>query len=218
MRAIFRHNVAMLHAFRQGDHICSIYDTEEEQLATAAAYLADGLRRGERVLYVGEDRASLGRFRHAIRHEGFDAASLAARGALIELTHPDAHLIDGRFDCERMLTMLNDAVERALNDGFTGLRTCGDMSWLLADAPGSEQVHEYEALLNQFFSSVRASGMCQYPRQALAIARLDMALTTHSTAVVAGRQKFNPFYQHTHRPAEIAGRRGHALASRTTKI
>jgi hypothetical protein len=207
----------MLHAFRQGDHICSVYDTEEEQLATAASYLADGLRRGERVLFAGADRQVLARFRAALHREGFDAASLAGRGALIELTHPEAHLIDGRFDCERMLSMLNDAVESALNDGFSGLRTCGDMSWLLAHPPGSEQVQEYEALLNQFFSSVRASGMCQYPRRQLAAAHLDMALTTHSTAVAGGRHKFNPFYQITHTLPPAAARSGKALGSETTK-
>lgn len=51
-----------------------------------------------------------------------------------------------------MLRMLNEAVEAALNDGFAGLRTCGDMSWLLDDAPGTQHVVEYESLLNQFFS------------------------------------------------------------------
>lgn len=189
-----------------------MYDTEQEQLTTAATYLADGLRRGERVLFVGADRAALQRFRHALHQEGLDAAPLVARGALIELTHPEAHLIDGCFDCERMLTMLNEAVEGALNDGFSGLRCCGDMSWLLADAPGSEQVREYEALLNQFFSSVRASGMCQYPRQLLAAHHLDMALATHSTAVARGQQKFNPFYQHAAQAAIPPQRRGKRLA------
>ena len=179
----------------------------------AAVYLADGLRRGERVLYVGENDAALRRFRDVLNGEGFDCASLVSRGALLEMTHPEAHLIDGRFDCERMLTMLNEAVERALNDGFAGLRTCGDMSWLLADVPGREQVREYEALLNQFFSSVRASGMCQYPRHLLASYQLDMALTTHSTALVGGQQRFNPFYQDTDTPPVAASRRGRALGS-----
>jgi hypothetical protein len=215
--AFFGHNVRMAHAFRQGDHICSIYDTEQEQLATAATYVADGLRRGERVLFAGADREVLQRFRDALHHEGFDAATLVARGALIELTHPEAHLVDGRFDCERMLALLNNAVESALNDGFSGLRTCGDMSWLLIDAPGSEQVREYEALLNQFFSSVRASGMCQYPRHLLAVYQLDMALSTHSTAVVGGRQRFNPFYQAAHTPRGASPRRGKAAASDGTE-
>ena len=60
-----------------------------------------------------------------------------------------------------MLRLLNDAVESALNDGFIGLRTCGDMSWLLQEPTGAEQILEYEALLNQFFRGVRAAGMCQ---------------------------------------------------------
>jgi hypothetical protein len=188
----------MSHAFRQGDHICSIYETEPEQLATAATFLADGLRRGERILYVGEHQAALHRFRDALRQEAFDAGSLTSRGALIEMTHSDAHLLDGRFDAGRMLAMLTEIVERALDDGLSGLRVCGEMSWLLAGAPGSEQVYEYEARLNPFFSSVRAAGMCQYNRRTLPRRHLDMALATHSTAVIGGRQNFNPFYQTAH--------------------
>ena|SRR5438105_8895 len=94
-----------------------------------------------------------------------------------------------------MLSLLNRAVESALNDGITALRTCGDMSWLLHDAPGSQQVVEYEALLNQFFQGVRASGMCQYDRRKLPGARLDHALATHSSAIVDSVHKPNPFYR-----------------------
>src|SRR5688572_3218258 len=70
----FVHNVRMAHGFRQGEHICSLYDTEEEQLATAAAYLADGLSRGERGLYIGADRNAVLRFRTALGAVGLDAA------------------------------------------------------------------------------------------------------------------------------------------------
>lgn len=185
----------MAHAFRQGDHICSICDTEEEQLRTAAAYLVDGLRRGERCVYIGETPAELQRFDAALQAAGHDAAPLIEHGALLELTHAQAHLLDGRFDCERMLKMIDDAVRQAIADGFTGLRVCGDMSWLLLEAPGSGEVGEYEARLNQFFATTRSAAMCQYDRQRLPPPLIDMALATHSTAVVAGRHKFNPFFQ-----------------------
>jgi MEDS: MEthanogen/methylotroph, DcmR Sensory domain len=185
----------MAHAFRQGDHICSIYDTEEEQLTTAEAYLADGLARGERCLYVGATRAALQRFDVALQAAGLDAAALMERGVLIELTHAEGHLIDGRFDCERMLRMLDDMVGRAIADGFPAMRACGDMSWLLLEAPGSAEVGEYEARLNRFFATTRSAAMCQYNRQRLPPPLIDMALATHSTAVVAGHHKFNPFFQ-----------------------
>jgi hypothetical protein len=184
----------MPNVFRQGDHICSLYATEDEQIAMAAAYLADGLQCGERVFYVPQSSAAVERFRAALRLNGVNVATALKKGALIESTHADAHLAGGRFDCERMLGFLNEAVESALNDGFKGLRTCGDMSWLLAQPEGADSAVEYEALLNQFFPGVRAAGMCQYDIQRLAPDLIHSALATHPTACVDGTHRHNAFY------------------------
>ena len=191
----FGHNVRMAHAFRRGDHICSIHDSEEEQLATAAAYIADGIGRGERGLYVGVSEDAVLRFRAALGAIGLDPAALCGRGALILVTPEQAYLAGGYFELERMLELIDQAIDQAVNDGFSGLRGCGDMSWLLAGAPGSEQAVSYEAVLGQFLSGRRACAMCQYNRQRLPLPMIDMALATHSTAVIAGKQKFNPFFQ-----------------------
>ena len=59
----------MANAFRQGEHICALYQTEEEQIAVAADYLADGLRAGERVFYVAESDGALTRFRAALNRQ-----------------------------------------------------------------------------------------------------------------------------------------------------
>jgi hypothetical protein len=185
----------MAHGFRQAEHICSLYDTEEEQLAAAAAYLADGIYLGERALYIGANRDALLRFRAALGAAGLDAAALVERGALIELTHEEAYLADGRFSVEPMLTMLRESIQQATADGFSGWRGCGEMSWVLAGAPGCDQASAYEAVLHQFFLDTRACAMCQYNRKLLPAPLIDMALATHSIAVIAGRPRFNPFFQ-----------------------
>lgn len=182
-------------SYDQGQHICAVYDTREEQLRVAATYIADGLRRRERCLYVAGSRGDLQSFREQLRGVGLDVGKAQATRALILLTTDKAHLIDGRFDCERMLKMLNDALEAALNDGFAGLRTCGDMSWLLANPPGAHQVVEYEALLNEFFQNVRGLGMCQYDRTRLPQGLLDHAgVRAHSSVVIDGQHKPNRYY------------------------
>ena len=181
--------------FRQGDHICSLFETEDEQIAMAAEYLADGLQRGERAFYVAQSDGAVQRFRAAMRAHGVNVAAALKRGALVESTHADAHLAGGRFDSERMLQLLNEAVESALNDGFTGLRTCGDMSWLLAQPDGADSAIVYEALLNQFFRGVRAAGMCQYDTRRLPPDLVHCALATHSSACVDGAHRHNTFYQ-----------------------
>jgi MEDS: MEthanogen/methylotroph, DcmR Sensory domain len=198
----------MPNAFKQGDHICALYESEHEQLSTAAAYVADGLTHAERCYYVGQSQQALTRFRESLSREGIDVADAVKGRALILATHHDAHLVGGRFDCERMLRLLNGAVEAALNDGFIGLRTCGDMSWLLDRPAGSEQVVEYEMLLNQFFHAVRAMGMCQYDARRLPPDLVDQALCAHSSVAVDGRHVGNPHYS----PALVVARRAAASA------
>lgn len=196
----------MPNAFKQGDHICALYESEHQQLSIAAAYVADGLTHAERCYYVGHSHLALARFRESLAREGIDVADAVKGRALILATHHDAHLIHGHFDCERMLRLLNEAVEAALNDGFIGLRTCGDMSWLLDQPAGSEQVVEYEMLLNQFFHAVRAMGMCQYDARRLPADLVDHALCAHSSVVIDGRHITNPHYS----PALVVARRATA--------
>lgn len=188
-----RQNVAMSKRFRQGEHICALYDGEDEQIAIAAEYLADGLRAGQRCFYVAQSAAALTRFGTALIDAGIDVVDALARGALTQATHAEAHLEGGCFDSERMIRLLNEAVEAALCEGFAGLRTCGDMSWLLEGAPGSEQVVVYEAFLTEFFHGLPASGMCQYDRRRLPAELLDHGLCTHSSVVYDGRHVVNPF-------------------------
>lgn len=180
--------------YRQGDHICVAYHSPEEQLEVAVAYIADGLNKNEQCLYSVATREGLQAFGKALTEAGIDAREAARTGRLILLTKDEAHLRPGYFDAEAMLHMLSERVEAALNEGYTGLRTCGDMSWLLDQAPGSDQIVEYEALLNEFFRSVRATGMCQYDATRLPDGLLNHALDHHPSIVVEGTHRANPCY------------------------
>lgn len=205
-------------AYHQGDHICAVYKTPEEQLADAVDYVADGLSRNERCLYAADEPESLDLFCDALARAGVDARAAERDGRLLLLTKETAHLRGGRFDSESMLHMLSEAVEDALNDGYRGLRTCGDMSWLLDGAPGSEQVVEYEALLNQFFASVRAMGMCQYDVARVPEGLLDHALDTHSSVVVSGTHRQNPYYRRSSAAAPTAHSRPIALRDKLADL
>ena len=185
----------MGNGFQQGQHICVMYDSPEEQISTAAEYLADGLLKGERVLYAAESRDALARFDAALRLRGIDTEAEFMRGALLERVHTEAHIYEGRFDSERMLYFLSAEIESALSGGFAGLRTCGDMSWLLNSPPGANQVVEYEVFLTQFFDRNLACGMCQYDRRRIQAMYLDAAERSHPLIVKDGSLKTNDAYR-----------------------
>jgi hypothetical protein len=181
--------------YQQGDHVCTLFSSREEQINAAIDYIRGGLARGERCLYVcGEQTPD--QFRVDLRNAGINTDAEEKRGALVLITKREGHLKGGSFNASRMIEMLRGAVADALKAGFAGLCAAGDMTWLLDDAPGSQEIVEYEALLNHFYSSNRALGLCQYNRSRLPAKMLDTCLATHRHIRVEGPMILeNPFYE-----------------------
>lgn len=181
--------------YQQGDHVCTLFSSQNEQLSAAIEYIRQGLERRERCLYVcGEQTPD--DFRAALRNADIAVDREEARGALVLLTKETGHLKGGSFNASRMISMLRSAVESALGDGFEGLCAAGDMTWLLDEAPGSEELAEYEALLNHFYQNNKALGLCQYNRRRLPAAILDHGMATHPTIRIGGPMLLtNPFYE-----------------------
>jgi len=57
--------------YQQGDHVCTLYSTRDEQLHAAIDYLRGGLARGERCLYVCCEHTP-DEFRAGLRDAGID--------------------------------------------------------------------------------------------------------------------------------------------------
>jgi DcmR-like sensory protein len=181
--------------YQQGDHVCTLFSSPEEQMSAAIEYVQQGLDRRERCLYVCSEQTPA-EFRTALERAGIDVSREEERGALVLLTKETAHLAGGTFKAARMIGLLRTAVEDALKDGFEGLCAAGDMTWLLDEAPGSEEIAEYEALLNHFYKNNRALGLCQYNCRKLPANFLDHGIATHPTIRIAGPILLtNPFYQ-----------------------
>jgi len=182
-------------SYHQGDHVCTLFASAQEQLQAAVEYIRGGLSRGERCLYVCCEH-ELDEFRTALKQADIAVEAEEARGALVLLTKHDGHLKGGSFDPDRMIEMLDQAVKDALQAGFTGLCAAGDMSWLLDGAPGSEKLAEYEARLNRFYETNRALGLCLYNLGSMPPAALDDCLATHRYVRVEGPILLsNPFYE-----------------------
>lgn len=181
--------------YQQGDHICTLYTSPEEQLQAAVEYIQAGLDRNERCLYVcGEHTPD--ELRTALQNAGIDVKHEEARGALNLVTKGEAHLKDGSFNAKNMITFLHEAVKDALDNGFEGLAAAGDMSWVMDGAAGTEELAEYESCLNQFYADHKALGLCQYNRKTMPSQFLDHCIATHRYIRIDGPIALeNPFYE-----------------------
>jgi len=144
-----------------GTHVGLLYHTREEHQAALTEYVRGGLDRGERVLCIGT-ASDARQIRKYLRAAGFDPREAERRGQLRFLTPDEAYVREGAFDPQAMIALLRAETQDALEQGFTGLRVTGEMSWALRDLEGTKQLIEYEASLNSFFPGSACTGLCQY--------------------------------------------------------
>ena len=122
-----------------GDHLCCIYETEEEHRELITSYLKRGLEKREKVIYIVDVRTAetvLGYLRDA----GVEVEQYLSSGQLSILSADESYVTSGEFDPDGMIGMLTDETEKALREGYSALRVTGEMSLALRGLPGSERL------------------------------------------------------------------------------
>ncbi len=189
---IFSNNPDIFTNLQPGDHMCCIYETDEEHRAVITPYMQQGLERGEKVIYIVDFNTAetvLG----YLRVQGLDVDGYVAREQLVMADREDTYLRNGVFDPDAMINFLRSTLELALAQGFKALRVTGEMTWALRGLPGSERLIEYEAKLNHFFPGVLCTALCQYDRKRFDPAILLDVIHTHPVVII-GTQKNENFY------------------------
>jgi signal transduction histidine kinase len=164
-----------------GDHCCLLFSSEQDQLEVTVPFLALGIERGERSLYVG-DPGSVERVREGCKSFGLDVAGEVTRGRLVLDSRRD-FLEKDQFVTDRMLGFLQQAYDETLGQGYAALRAAGDVSWQVGPRSDFSDIVYYEALLDLFFLGKRMVGMCEYPRDRVPEEVLAGILDTHRTAL-----------------------------------
>lgn len=145
-------------------HACWVFDDHEEFVATALEYLTDGLRDGQRIVYVGSE--SVEEQREFLAPLG-DVGSLVDNGmlALFELT--DLYKAGEPVDPETQIGIYLAATEAALADGYTGLRVAAQATELALDPATCDAHIRWESFADRYASERPLSALCGYRRDAL---------------------------------------------------
>jgi hypothetical protein len=178
---------------KHGDHICLIYENPAEQMAAAVPFVMEGLDRGERCLYIADDRV-IDEVIQALEAAGVDVAQERQRGALRVVTSQETYLRAGEFVPQTMIDLIRQAETEALKDGFSGLRLTGEPTWSFGPEPGCDRLIEYEALLNHVPRNGKTVILCQYHYSHFGVSCIHDVLRTHPVAILGNQVCPNPYY------------------------
>lgn len=132
------------------DHLCWIYDRHSSFVHEAVQFLAEGLRSGQRVAYVGDHTLTQLRPRLA-RLGDVDALVAAGRFSVLSITAVD--------EAEVYAVAVADAIAA----GFDGLRVAADATSLVTSHGGLEEFARYEHIVDRLMADgLRFSAMCGY--------------------------------------------------------
>lgn len=178
-----------------GDHVAYFFKRNDERLSFVIPYMTVGLRNNERCVYVADENTVPGIWAE-FKKAGIDIDAASANGALSVVTKHDTYLRNGIFDPERMITDLDEDVKYALQQGFSGLRISGEMSWALDLPSAMGRLCEYEQELYKHWPA-QLAGLCQYNETSFPDDVIEKMAKCHCTVVRDG----NIVRNHAHKAA-----------------
>jgi PAS domain S-box-containing protein len=181
-----------LSQIKTGDHLCLIYDTEEERKTILTSYILQGLERNEKVFYV-TDAIDISDILRYLKESVLNAETYLKRNQLSIIPSSEFYLPDGVFNPETIIKTLRLETDKAIAEGYSALRATGETNWVLKKPQGWERLVEYETKLNNFFPGSKTIALCQYDRRKFDAGILLDILTAHPT-VIAGTETLNNIY------------------------
>jgi hypothetical protein len=170
------------------DHVCTLYDQREEEVAIAVSYIRSGLERNELCVCVVDDggESILG----ALASEGVDLDSEMRKGRLVIFEKP---LVQG-LQTRDMLDKIEQFARESREAGHAGFRIVGEMSWALNG--DLKALAEFEAglNLNRVWQRHACAGLCQFDLRRFRPETLREMIIVHPLVVIGDRICRNPYY------------------------
>lgn len=161
------------------DHVCWAYDTPEEFVRPARAFLAEGLADGMRVWLVASGTNSDLRA-HLAGIDGIDDAlrTGAARVVPLDATYPVGAVVDPVAQTRAYAEATRDAVSA----GYEGLRVAADCTPLVSTPEQLAAFARYEHMVDHHMAARPFSALCAYRRSVLGDAAVAQLACMHPAA------------------------------------
>jgi PAS domain S-box-containing protein len=179
-----------------GEHICHLYDVDDERQDIALKFIQQGLAQGDRIVILSSDYS-----------DTILPASAQPVESSSEIVFDDSTIVvlskkmsedpNEEFDVDLFTDWLTAAAEIVLqppdNSKFKGTRVLAQIDSILTSESDLGELESFESLVHQYFITNRAIILCQYHRQKFRPRLLIEALTTHPTIII-GKELIRNFY------------------------
>ncbi len=177
--------------FPEGMHLCYIFNDDEERAKTMSRFLAKSLSSRQKVLHL-VDTVTPQDLHGELASEGVDAS--ASGKDIVTIDNESAYCPGGTFDPVALLDGAMSFCRQATEEGYSGGRVCGDMSWVLRKKVKLADLMAYETKVNHYVRITPCTAICEYDARKFDGSTLMDVLRTHPAMIVGGHVVLNPYF------------------------
>jgi anti-anti-sigma regulatory factor len=176
-----------------GDHVCWTYGSDQEHREVLTGFLTQGLKRNERVVYLGR-RYSEDTVLSYLRQAGVADKQFRRLGQLVIEDLHQAVLGDGEFQSERSARAFQQAAAQAVADGYRGLRVAGETASLVPGSLNALALVEHEFWVTPTVASAPLTALCGYDTRFCDPDCLLAAQAVHPLRVTSASMRASSFH------------------------
>lgn len=171
----------------RGDHLCHLYETDDERRTVLLAFIREGIQHQHRILMVTH------------RESGDEEWLMTEIGIQKYIADGSMKIIDGRtllgmgntFTPQRVLAAIDQEYHQALRAGWKALRVACEMSCVRELDISSEDLLLFENMLSKYIDAHPIIGLDQYRQSEFEPGLLLNLLAEHPRAMIGNRQHLN---------------------------
>jgi len=174
-------------------HVCALFNSDEEEYRLLLPFIKNGLECGDKAIHVinpAQHSEHIGYLASA----GIDATTAQRTGQLEVRTNTETYIRDGRFDCDRMLSVFEQMAGGDPERGFPLSRIVCRMDWAAEGRTHVDNLIEFESRVNSVWSRHDDAVICTYHLPQFSGDAVMDILRTHPLVILGGILQRNPFF------------------------
>ncbi|MCL4416397.1 MAG: MEDS domain-containing protein [Actinobacteria bacterium] len=143
-----------------GTHFCQLYNTKDDLIEILVPYFKAGLESNEYCIWVTSESLPETKAMHALAGSMPDLDGYLKKKQLEIFNYSELYTKGGSFKAGRVLDFWIRKLDKALENGFEGIRVTGDTIWLQKN--GWKDFTDYEEEINKIISNYKMIVACTY--------------------------------------------------------
>ncbi|HLN45998.1 MAG TPA: MEDS domain-containing protein [Candidatus Sulfotelmatobacter sp.] len=165
-----------------GTHLCQFYQTKQDLIDILVPYFKAGLENNEFCMWVTAEPLEIKEAVLAMEKVLPDFSNYLKKGQIEIISYKDWYLKGGTFDCNRVLNDWVTKLEKALKNGFDGLRLTGNTFWL--EKSDWQAFTDYEEAINDVIGKYQMIAVCTYSLEKCNTNEIIDVIRNHQFALV----------------------------------